>query len=333
MSEKLFCHQCDQLTDFEIRDNVLIQYPVRDVVIPILGKLAICSKCGKEVNHLEVDEENQRIAFNQYRIEKGVLTPEQIKEIRNKYNLNQRDFSRLLGFGEITISRYERGSLPTAAHNQIIRESANPEKMLEMLDRNGDKIDKAECEQLKRQLLKQLEESEEQQIVNKIKDVFNNTSSIFSGNKQFNLKKFKQMVAFFAVREKPYKTKLNKLLFYADFYFFKKYGGSISGSKYICHNYGPVPDQYESLYANLNNVEIKEDLYGEYIAPLAEFDDSVFSKEELDMLEFVYQKFKHKYAKTISDFSHDEEGWIKTPFKEYISYEFAHNLDPMRPVK
>lgn len=41
------------------------------------------------------------------------LTPQDIKDIRAKYGLSQRSFARLLGLGEASLARYEKGQKPS----------------------------------------------------------------------------------------------------------------------------------------------------------------------------------------------------------------------------
>ena len=50
-----------------------------------------------------------------------MLLPDEIKNIRNQYNLSQASFSRFLGFGEKTITRYENGAIQDLCHDNIIR--------------------------------------------------------------------------------------------------------------------------------------------------------------------------------------------------------------------
>ena len=47
------------------------------------------------------------------------------------------------------------------------------------------------------------------------------------------------------------KTKLNKLLFYADFKHFKEYAVSITGARYARIPFGPAPDKYAFYFATL----------------------------------------------------------------------------------
>lgn len=329
--EKLFCHLCDHDTDFEVIDKEFT-YKVRNESFQIKGKRAFCKKHSEELFHKEFDTENQRKAFNLYREKYGILFPEEIKKLREKYNLSQREFSQLLGFGEITISRYERGSLPTLVQNQIIKDSEDPNKMLDLLEKNSDKIGESKSKEL-RILLEEFLQSNRYElgIINEIKEIFHHDPDIFSGFKPFDFKKFSNMVWFFSKKDRPYLTKLNKLMFYADYYFFKKYDVSLSGAKYIRDYYGPVPEKFQTLYDNIKDIEIIENEHGSFTSSLIDkSEEELFNEQELEILNFVYEKFKNMYASEIKDFSHEEKCWIETPNKDLISYSYSEDLDMKR---
>lgn len=63
---------------------------------------------------------------------------QQIKEIRKHYGLSQQAFARLLGIGEASITRYEKGIAPTKANANLIRAAMIPEFMAGCLERDGD---------------------------------------------------------------------------------------------------------------------------------------------------------------------------------------------------
>lgn len=64
----------------------------------------------------------------------GLLTPAEIKEIRNKFGadtkkgkIGQRDFAKALGLGEVTVSRYETGrQIQSRSIDYLIRASLLP---------------------------------------------------------------------------------------------------------------------------------------------------------------------------------------------------------------
>ena len=43
------------------------------------------------------------------------------KEFREKYNISQRELTAILGWGKMTINRYERGGVPTKSQSDYIR--------------------------------------------------------------------------------------------------------------------------------------------------------------------------------------------------------------------
>ena len=65
---------------------------------------------------------------------------QQIKEIRKHYGLSQQAFARLLGIGEASITRYERGIAPTKANANLIRAAMIPAFMAGCLERDGDAL-------------------------------------------------------------------------------------------------------------------------------------------------------------------------------------------------
>jgi len=89
-----------------------------------------------EGNHFFYDPEDEekkfQDAYRAYREQNGLLQPEDIKKIREKYGLSQRALARFLGWGEITVQRYETGALQDNAHNNLlllIEETNNFEKL------------------------------------------------------------------------------------------------------------------------------------------------------------------------------------------------------------
>ena len=108
---------------------------------------------------------------------------------------------------------------------------------------------------------------------------------------------------------------------------------SITGSRYARITYGPVPDNYQYYLAFLKDsksISIEEiffnDNAAEKIISIEKPDLSIFSDSELQTLLEVKKHFKNFSAKKISDFSHDEEGYIHTKNSDSISYLYAKEL-------
>ena len=127
-----------------------------------------------------------------------------------------------------------------------------------------------------------------------------------------------------------FKTKLNKLLFYADFTMYQRTGHSMTGLEYRAIAYGPVPTEYEKLYLKLqddqkiNIVEIAFDNgnFGELIKSNQQINLESFSEKEIKVLDDVVNKFKGLTTKQVVDISHAELAWQDNKDeKKLISYQ------------
>ena len=71
--------------------------------------------------------------------------------------------------------------------------------------------------------------------------------------------------------------------------------------------------------------------YGNYeediITNTSKIDKSVFTKEELEIIDKVKEKFKDYKVKDIVEYSHKEKAFIETEYKEKISYDLALELN------
>lgn len=79
------------------------------------------------------------------------LGPEEIRAIRKKYGLSQRAFAQVLGLGEASVARYEKGVKPTRANANLLRAARKSSFMLDCLRRDGDRIapeQRAKAEQI-----------------------------------------------------------------------------------------------------------------------------------------------------------------------------------------
>ena len=70
-----------------------------------------------------------------------VISIKEINEIIEKYNIGKRPLSIILGFGEITITRYLDGYPITKQKSDVLKEILNsPEEFLKYLEKNKDDI-------------------------------------------------------------------------------------------------------------------------------------------------------------------------------------------------
>jgi DNA-binding transcriptional regulator YiaG len=68
------------------------------------------------------------------------MSPAEIVSLRETYGLTQRGLSNLLGMGEVTIHRYENGSIPDEANNQLLQMLQDPWNMQRLLKERGSQL-------------------------------------------------------------------------------------------------------------------------------------------------------------------------------------------------
>jgi len=114
---------------------------VKGIKIKFTEKYKVDSKTNEEIFDRDIEQENDIKLYNIYKKRMNLLTTNEIKEIRERYGLSQKDFALALGMGEITINRLENGSIQSEAVDSIIRLSESPRNMLELIEKNRQYIE------------------------------------------------------------------------------------------------------------------------------------------------------------------------------------------------
>lgn len=329
----LYCPKCDATNEVIIK-AIDETYIVRGEEISTNTNVAHCTRCKEQVFSEELDNKTLERVYSEFRQRRGILTPDQIRSIRKQYGLSQRALSRLLRLGEITIHRYESGSLPSDAHNELLLLIEEPANVKKILDQTGSDLSPTEEERLRKRLDELLIETNKTIWLTSTYELLSSYEpSLFSGFKKFEPDKIREMIALFAQRATNLsKTKLMKLFFYSDFYHFKNNAVSISGLQYAHLPYGPVIDNYTTLLSWLEFQDIIKvtptdtETGWELISSTSKV-ESILEPEEIKTLEHVIKRFGNLTAKELSDYSHEEKAYTKTTNGQLISYEFAFDLN------
>ena len=81
-----------------------------------------CPKCDEVVLRFQDSKRLGEDAIAIYRRKHGLLSADQIRTIRDQFNLTQIELARLLRLGANTVSRWESGrNVPTAAMDILLR--------------------------------------------------------------------------------------------------------------------------------------------------------------------------------------------------------------------
>lgn len=323
-----YCVNCGK----EVKTRVIKkteEFIVYGEPIEIEANVLVCEKCGNELFDEKLDEESLQKAYSAYREKHKLLSPEEIKAIREQYGLSQRSFAKLLNWGDKTIFRYENGSLQDKVHDSFLKFLRNPENMKEYLEDNELSISRKTKERILDRIMQRQDSIEVEGQSENI------SPSIYTGYKMFDYEKYCAMIRFFVDKNiKMFKVKLLKLMNYADMLFFAENGVSISGSRYVHFQYGPVPENYYTLFDRMINdgyLVVEEELVGEYFgyhySPGTNKLEGILSSEECELLDKVNRKFKNYGSAEIAEYSHKEDAYTKTEMNQFIPYSFAESID------
>lgn len=326
---KRICPNCEKETKVkEIKEKEFIE--IRNEKIEVGVEYFKCSECKVEFENTR-DFDALEIAYQTYRNHHNMLRPDEIKEWRKQHGLTQKEISQIFGWGGATLNRYENGALQSDAHEKFLRLAMEPHNLIKLIHESSDALSKEKRERILKEL--EAEEDEANSFEMIFEDRFGRYSpDEFCGYNRLHLSKLFNAIIFFC-KGGALKTKLNKLLFYADFKHFKEYTVSITGVQYVHLDYGPVPNNYEFFTAELlggGELDIEEVFFGNisgynYVSKV-EPDFSIFSDSELKVLTEIKEYFKAYGSKDIKEFSHKEKAYKETANREMISYLFSSDL-------
>jgi len=328
---KGICPYCEKQRDLEIVKKVET-IDVRGESIGVPASYYKCRTCKGEFDDPKSGADPLEKAYTEYRRRHGMVQPSEMKAFRKRYGLTQAELSKLLGWGPVTLSRYENGALQDDVHDKMLRLAMNPENLSRLIE----EAPAALTSDKKSKLVEELRQEREQSL--SLERVCEEHFSRYepdeySGYQKLDLAKLFNVILYFC-KGGVFRTKINKLLFYADFLHFKEYAVSITGSRYAHATFGPVPDKYQTVLAvliengSLQEEEFmcSEEITGEKLVAAAKHDLNAFSDSEIKILATVKERFDKFTSKQIMEYSHKEEGYKKTAPGRFISYRYADML-------
>lgn len=294
----------------DIKFEVTLEYYYDDII----QEYYVDAKLGNE---------NLRKIRNEYRKQKKLLSDEDIKKIRNQYKLSQRDFAVALGFGEVTITRYESKTVQDKAQDSVIRKSKNPKEFLKFLTQNKNKYIELNGKEKYNELYELV-----LNLSNNIEFLMNEYNNEQRGNKNFDFNKFKAVINHI----KKYKrgltqTFLAKTLWYIDFLNYKLKKESMTGTVYLSMPFGAYPKMYDQILCD-KDIITKHSWINEHECVFIEEvnSDYILSQEEIEIIEFIIKYFISYNTKEIVEYMHKEQAYKCTKLFDVISYDYANNI-------
>lgn len=285
-------------------------------------------KSGETFSTETLDELNLQQVHNQYRAKHHIPFPTEIGDIRKQYGLSASKMSEVLDLGINSYRNYENGEIPSLANAKLIRLAKDPENFRSFVREKKSLFSVKAYQRVMDRITALLEPSELDPLVDYIWN-HDTEANTYTGFVKPNFDKVANFVLFFAEKMQPLKTKLNKLLFYADFVHFRETGYAISGCNYRAIKLGPVPSHFSELFGLLEDQgfvqvehEVLERGVGERFVPAREFDASLFSEKELAHMGQIAKAFEAHKTTEIVNLSHEERGWVENHEKrELIDYQ------------
>lgn len=330
--KEIYCTNCNKKVKHSIRKNTIQEY--KGQIVNVEENIAVCDECGKDIFVPDIENDNLKRLYAKYGELTGTISSEEIIKFREKYDISQRELVSLLGWGKMTINRYERGALPSKSHSDILKNIISNEESLKQ------KVNEAyEALRINEKIYNKLT-SCFQSSKNIIKSLLEidlcHEEDILNGFRKFEIDRVENLISYIADKvDNLYKTSLNKYLWYIDFENFKENVRSITGLRYVKQQYGPVIENkgYEEIINLLDDKFYKEETEDNYnnstkvkIISKKNYDMSIYTKEEMDVIDAVIKKFKDISCSKISDESHKEAGWSENYINNIISYDYAEKL-------
>lgn len=292
-----------------------------------------CEDTGEQFTDTETDGVWYAQVHNMYCQKYGIPFTDEIVEVRERYGISSSKMSLILGFGANQWRRYEQEEIPSVSNGRMIRSIMNPLVFKDMLESSRHLLTEKEYSKISDKVECAISDAETLRIKQyETQRLFVSGRNIDNGFGQLSLERLKNVMLFVIghVGEIFY-TKMNKMLFYIDFVKYRETGSSLTGLSYRAIDYGPVPEKWEKVYSEFDEISHEPRVAGDFegcvLDSTSKCDRGVFSEKELAVMQMVCERFKSCTAREMTRLSHEENAW-KDCFEKHgiIPFEKAFQL-------
>lgn len=277
-----FCIECRKETEYILQKKDIVK-KIKDKNYTFTITIAVCTECGEEMNIPGLIDKNIREIDEQYRAAEELVSIDDIERFMKIYKIGKAPLSLAIGFGEITITRYLEGQIPSKEYSDIIKEAlSSPTYMKKKLVENREKLTDA--------------------AYRKAFASATSLESLFSVSD-----KMLRVIAYiFEKLEEVTPLMLQKLLYFIQGVYSALYGRPIFEEDCRAWVHGPVyPDVYE-LFRDFKYNPIEDARF----ALLNGVKDALTDNEKR-VIELVVNTFGMYGGKVLEKITHNEEPWIE----------------------
>ena len=281
MTEKTFCEECRNDVEYTTA-SVPMTGTIKGKEYHYTGTEARCADCGNLVFVPEISDDNLRSLYNVFREENGIVSLDVICAIPEKYDIGKRPLSLLLGWGELTFSRYCDGDIPTRQYSDILQRIYNePQFYSELLEAN------------KANLKSQRTYEKTRRAVDALLSVGVPSNSKINTVIQYLLYQCEDITP----------LALQKALYYIQGFHFAFCRTFLFSEDCQAWTHGPV---YRDIYFRYRDYRFDP------IEKTTTFDTSVFSASEKAICDSVINNICCYSGKILERFTHNEAPWLTT---------------------
>lgn len=283
---------------------------------PYIHTFWLCEDSGEQFTDDASDTAGFIQVTNQYREKYGIPYTDEIIAIRKRYGISAQKMSLILGIGINQYRLYEQGEVPSVSNGRMIRSISNPKVMIDILESSRNELSDNEYRKLSDKIKSEIAEGERHKIEQyEINRVYRSVRGVVNGYAPLSLCRLKNLMLYLLDNiQDVWCTKMNKMLFYIDFLSYRENGMAISGLSYRAIDFGPVPERWDVIYSEFDEIhqELRSagDFVGSVLTSTDKADLSLFTEAEIKVMEDVIAKFHKTSSRDLSKLSHKETAWI-----------------------
>ncbi len=277
----------------------------------------VCEDTNEQFTTNESDDAGFLQVTNQYRAKYGIPFTDEIIATRVRYGVSAAKMSIILGIGMNQWRLYENGEVPNVSNGRMIRSIMNPKVFLDLVGSARQLLTDKEYNAITSKVMQVIAQSDKFHIdAYECRRIFSVVRGAENGYSPISLERVKAvMLTVLQECSEVFCTKMNKLLFYIDFLSYRQRGIAMTGLSFRAIDFGPVPDRWEKLYSQFDEIHQELRPIGEYegnvllsnVMP----DDAILNDNEKKIIHTVCSHFMSYSSSKISAISHEEPAWIK----------------------
>jgi len=299
-----FCTQCRTERPYVFRKRN-IKKTIRDQEYQFEITSAYCSECGGEINIPGLIDFNMQEIDEQYRAQEGLVSIKDIQDLMSIYDIGKAPLSLALGFGEITITRYLAGQMPSKEYSVIIKEAlSSPDYMQKLLQENKSKIT----------------ESAYNKATAAIADI---RSSLFCVSD-----KLLTVISYvFHTMQEVTPLTLQKLLYYIQGFSYALCGHEMFSEDCEAWVHGPVYHKVYDMFRDFRYSPIDDARFS-----ILKEKEATLSDQEKQVIDLVLSTFGMYGGKVLEEITHNEDPW-RDARKGYDVMEHGNDIVSKASIK